>query len=696
MKAFTNLSMKVQLLLAMSALALFSIAVVLIVTQTSSFDALRSVSIEKTREQAVRYGNSVSEELNKPAEAVRTVAASLKGLHNAGKTDRKLAAEIISQMLRQHPQIFGSGTIWEPNAFDGKDAEHINAPYSDAKGRFAPYFYRDDKGGIISEPLVGFDVPGDGDWWLIPRKERRESIVEPYIYPVNNTEVLMTTISAPIFEDAPGSKVIGGVTVDLALETLQKIIDQISLPEGGIATLVSSGGYVVAHTQRDFVGRNIADVEANFGPALATTAQGNIFSDQQMLANNETFYTVFSPVVIGSTGTNWALGISVPMKAVLGAANHQLVIALIVAAIVVLIGALIAFWLGGALGRPVRLMTASMNALAKNDISIEIPYTDRENEFGDMAKAVEVFRENAIRVRMAEEEKHKADQAAEEKRRQHLTSLADSFESSVGTIVHSVSHAAHGLSDSSGLLNQVAIDTSRQAGTVSHAAEEASSNVQAVASATEQLSASIREISAQVAQANQVTSEAVEESNRTSKLINGLAETSEKIGNVVTLIQDIAAQTNLLALNATIEAARAGEAGKGFAVVANEVKNLASQTAKATDEISSQIGGIQGATREAVDAISGISNTITRISEIASMISAAVEQQGAATDEIAENVGRAASGTSQVTETIGDVTASTAKVGSSATEVANAAEELTAQAATLREKVQIFLENVRP
>ena len=213
--------------------------------------------------------------------------------------------------------------------------------------------------------------------------------------------------------------------------------------------------------------------------------------------------------------------------------------------------------------------------------------------------------------------------------------------------------------------------------------------------AAEELAASVQEISRQVAQASTIASSAVEEAQRTNDRIGGLAEASQRIGEVVTLINDIASQTNLLALNATIEAARAGDAGKGFAVVATEVKSLADQTAKATEEIASQINAIQNSTKDAVEAIGGISTTIAEISEITSSISASVEEQGSATSEIAQSVSQAATGTQEVSEKIAGVTSGTAKTGGAAEQVSSAANELAEQSVVLRRTVDDFLGRVR-
>jgi len=276
-----------------------------------------------------------------------------------------------------------------------------------------------------------------------------------------------------------------------------------------------------------------------------------------------------------------------------------------------------------------------------------------------------------------------------------LNRHADDFERDVSSMVGVISSAATELQTTAQSMATTAEQTTQQASAVANAAEQASENVQTVAAATEELTASIQEISRQVSQSTHIAGSAVEEAQRTNIMVQGLAEAAGKIGQVVKLINDIASQTNLLALNATIEAARAGDAGKGFAVVAGEVKNLANQTAKATDEISAQIAAVQAATKDAVGAIQGIGSTISKISEIASAIAAAVEEQGAATQEIARNVQQAAMGTGAVTNNIGSVTHAAGETGHAAHEVLSAAGELSRQSERLNSQVNHFLTDVR-
>ena len=366
----------------------------------------------------------------------------------------------------------------------------------------------------------------------------------------------------------------------------------------------------------------------------------------------------------------------------------------ILAGIALVAGTTLAVLIGRGIVKPLTAMTTAMMKLAAGDNSISIPAHDNSDEIGDMARAVEVFRENAIKGDASTTEQQ-AERAIKEQRAAQLAEMVESFEVQVTGLVGEFAAASTELEATARTMTATAGQTNRQAATVATAAEEASNSVQTVAAAAEELSSSITEISRQVAQAAKVTEKAVLDARRTDTIVRALAEGAKKIGDVVGLITSIASQTNLLALNATIEAARAGDAGKGFAVVASEVKNLAQQTAKATEEIANQVSQIQGATREAVSAIESITMTIGEVSVIAITIAAAVEQQGAATAEIAGNVQHTASSTQQVTSNISGVSLAANGTGAAAEHVLDAAGNLTRQAERLTSEVNSFVAGVR-
>jgi methyl-accepting chemotaxis protein len=351
--------------------------------------------------------------------------------------------------------------------------------------------------------------------------------------------------------------------------------------------------------------------------------------------------------------------------------------------------------IGRSISNALASMVSAMTRLAGGDVGMAIPGLGRRDEIGEMAGAVEVFKNNMIeaerlRAQQLEAEKRQADQ-----RKVDMRQLADAFESAVGEIVETVSSAATELEASADTLTQAAERSQRLATTVAAASEKASTNVQSVSSASEELTTSVNEISRQVQESSRVANEAVDQAQKTNGRVSELSKAASRIGDVVELINTIAGQTNLLALNATIEAARAGEAGRGFAVVASEVKALAEQTAKATGEISQQISGIQVATEESVEAIKEIGATIGRMSEISSTIAAAVEEQGAATQEISRNIQHAATGTQQVSSNITDVQHGATETGSASAQVHSAAKSLSSESNRLKLEVGKFLNSVR-
>ncbi len=345
--------------------------------------------------------------------------------------------------------------------------------------------------------------------------------------------------------------------------------------------------------------------------------------------------------------------------------------------------------------KPLQRMTVTMNALAGGRLDIEVPGIGRNDEVGEMAKAVEVFKSNAVARQGLEAEQKEAEVRAAGLRKADMHKMADDFEGAVGEIIETVSSASTELEASAGTLSSTAERAEELATMVAAASEEASTNVQSVASATEEMASSVNEISRQVQESARMAGEAVDQARKTNDRVGELSKAATRIGDVVELINTIAGQTNLLALNATIEAARAGEAGRGFAVVASEVKALAEQTAKATGEIGQQIAGIQSATQESVNAIKQISGTIEKLSEISSAIAAAVEEQGAATQEIARNVQLAAHGTQRVSSNITAVQRGASETGSASAQVHSAAESLSGESSRLKVEVNKFLNSVR-
>ncbi|WP_353799522.1 methyl-accepting chemotaxis protein [Thalassospira sp.] len=336
----------------------------------------------------------------------------------------------------------------------------------------------------------------------------------------------------------------------------------------------------------------------------------------------------------------------------------------------------------------------SMISLADGDLDAAVP-SGGSDEISAMGRAVDVFKANAIKVRDMQAEEERLNRERNEALRDELLSLADTLQGEVESAVTEIATLAEQLQGVSGQMTDSAELVSGQSDEVSKSADEATGNVETVASATEQLSSSNAEINRQMAETTRISNEAAQRAQHTNELVNSLSQSASRIGEVIALITDIAEQTNLLALNATIEAARAGDAGKGFAVVAAEVKNLANQTEKATEEISGQISGIQKATGESVTAIGEIGSIIDSLNEIATTISAAVEQQGAATDEITRNVRGAADRTRAVSASIAEVANETGRTGQLSGEVLNTSRSASEKVSELRTRITVILDDLR-
>jgi methyl-accepting chemotaxis protein len=432
-------------------------------------------------------------------------------------------------------------------------------------------------------------------------------------------------------------------------------------------------------TMIDVVEKNPED-RASIKTALDTALEG-----QKNVTSTVKVYSKYSSALMSTQRENASAGAQT-------AATRLLMTAVVTILLGIAIAVLIA---RNGISKPIAMIVNTLRELAHGNTDVDIQGADRGDEIGELAKAALFFKEQSEENRRISAENERQKAQTEEDNKNLLIQMADNFEHSVGGIVQSVSSAATQLESFAREMYENATATSQQSDTVSTASEEASSNVETVAAATEELTASVQEISSQVDQSSRMSQAAVTDADAAAHKVHGLSSAAQKIGDIVELINGIAAQTNLLALNATIEAARAGEAGKGFAVVAAEVKQLADQTAKATTEIAAQINEIQDSTTDSASAINGVAETIGKMNEISSAVAASVEEQAAATQEISHNVQRAASGTAEVSSAIGHVTEAAGNSSRTANQVLSASGDLAKQSEFLQSELQKFLSTIR-
>lgn len=406
------------------------------------------------------------------------------------------------------------------------------------------------------------------------------------------------------------------------------------------------------------------------------------------------YYTLYEPIFAQDNkqviGILYVGIVKSRVDAILSDISSGLLMAVTLVSAVLLI---LAFFICRAILRPIPVMTEILTTLANNETTEEIPYAEQPNEIGDMARAIGILAQNNAKRERLEHEKD-ANRKSDQERQTYVDNLISEFRSTITEGLESVTENSSNMKNTAEALSNISNATSEQAIAASSASEEASTNVQTVAAAAEELSSSISEITRQVEQTNKIVQKAANTTNVTNQQIVSLADKSQKIGDVVSLIQAIAEQTNLLALNATIEAARAGEMGKGFAVVASEVKSLANQTAKATEEISAQVADIQASTADAVKGIQEITETMVEVNEFTDAIGSSVAEQNNATIEISNNVALASNGTQKIASSMSNISESINETSSSANDVVDSSSEMNAQVDQLKSSINDFLSKV--
>lgn len=687
---FSTLSLGAKL----TFVSAFAIAVCLIAgislqtIQTSS--TTEELTEGEARSVARHHAEQAGRVLNSGMSVAKNLAGAFRAIREQGGTDRKAYNEILNRTLVDNPSLAGAWSGFEPNALDGKDADYKNEgePFGDGTGKYVTYYYNFGD-GITPYHLTGLDNPEVNEYYTAPRDTNKPYVTDAITYDIQGRDVVLTSFVYPV-QNSSG-QFLGVLGVDLELNALSERFAKLTPFGTGTVNLVSAQGTWVAHEDPDVRGNKLDGNDVVQAAILNAMKTG-----ETVRIDDDTTMHLIVPVQIVGYPNQWGVVVNVPLATVYAPADNLRNATLIGGVILLIIViAVVLFSTKALVSRPMTSVAGVIDSLQKGDFSVQVPYLERQDEIGAIAKALESFKEASAGMQQAERDKLEAEQRASESRNRTRLQMADEFEKSIGSIVVNVSDSAGNMEKVSRQMRRAADESSEQAVVVAAAADEASANVQTVASATEELSASIQEISSQVAKSSDISNTAVEEASRANTMITGLAEAAVRIGEVVSLINDIAAQTNLLALNATIEAARAGEAGKGFAVVAQEVKNLANQTAKATDEIAQQIGSIQSETQNTVGAIERVTETISNINEIATAIASAVEQQGAATAEISGNVQQAAAGTNEVSSSIGIVRNTSQETGEAASNVQAGATQLAEEARNLDTQVKSFLDRLR-
>ncbi len=640
---------------------------------------------------AERHAQSVVTHFTAAMSVAESYASAMAARVESGKHDRDLVNDELRRLVEAHSEWFSVWIGFDKDVL-GPDEEHVGKAGMRPDGRFMVNWFRRD-GTVQGDAWASFDEQKDA-FWAEPKAKRHIVVMEPYTARIDGKDVLLTSVAMPIVVK---NRVVGVFGVNLDLGSVSEGMKAIKPYGTGNLYLISNGGLWVGYPDAAALGKPIEKTNPNLADAKLHIAKGAAFEQKAFSKTiNADVLRLFVPVEMKGTGAPWSLLVSMPEMKVLepALALRDTTIAIGFGCLAALVAALVAVgqW---TIRAPMRRTIKTVEALMANDLDVHIPDTKRGDEIGQIGRALEQFRDNARRVAALEVEQFAAKQKAETERRASMLALADSFEATAREVVDAVSSAATQMQDAANALSAASGRSASQANAAAAAAEQASANVNTVAAATEELTASIQEIGRQVEASTRIAGQAVSDANATNRHMQALSEASRQIGEVVNLINNIASQTNLLALNATIEAARAGEAGKGFAVVASEVKQLANQTARATEEIQGKVVEMGAATSSVVDAISGIGTTISRIDEISTTIAAAIEEQGAATQDIATNVQQAAVGTQETASNVAGMSQTVAETDAAASQVQMAAVTLSRDAERLRARLMEFLGQIR-
>ncbi len=585
-----DMKIGIKMILFFTSIAVIGVAVILSVVSYFTFSLAENAAVQIAHETSRHYTEITREYLNKPFDEIRGIATAVERQINTGIIlDRYKTMEILKDFAERNEYVVGSALCFEPDAFDGRDSEFVNADIHDETGRYIPYAAKDGSGNVGFEKLVDYEVEGAGDWYLIPKRSNKETIVEPYIYNVAGTDVLMTSLMVPIKNNS--GKFIGVITADIAIDEIDMKMSEIKIYDTGYINVLSEEGYVLSTSDKKLIGKNASDFLEKGDSYLENLKSGKPFFIHYTSGGTEDEYIIDGvPFEVGNTGTDWIVSTHIPVKEINSKANEMVFVVIIMGAAIALVFVISSFLISRSFSRPISRGVEFARSIASGDLTADISF-DRNDEIGVLVKELNNMKNNLTEI--------------------------------IGDIKSSAELVASGSREISSSSQQISSGASQQA-----------ASTEEISSSMEELVANIQQNTENARKSDDIARKASEEAGVGGNAVNQTVKAMHLIAEKIVVIEDIARNTNMLALNAAIEAARAGDAGKGFAVVASEVRKLAENSQKAAAEITEISGSSVAAVENAERIIKELIPQINQTSELVKDIASASREQNNGSEQI--------------------------------------------------------------